>query len=460
MENPELDVIVAPATPRGPAQRAVLRLSGNGLLQRANHYLPNNFEGIPSARGVVEATWEALPGVPVALHVLCFPGPASATGEDVLEIHLPGSQPVVDALLQSIIQQGARLAEPGEFTRRAFLRGRLDLTQAEAVLELVESRSKVGAVSAARLLGGSLGAPLTQCRDVLLAALVELEAGLDFEEGDSQDLEPGEVGQYLGNALAALRDGLAAEQKRQVRHGGQFRIGLFGPPNAGKSSLFQTLTGKRSLISSQAGTTRDRREASWPIPALELPLTLIDFPGLGGEAVDVHDAAARALIATSDAAVDLIWLCLPLDANPNTLPSQLPEAPIVLAWTQVDRHAAAPSSALLQQLHRLIGQVPEARVSIRTEPGLEPLQGATIEAFHQAEEAQSLALRHSERHQQALQEAIAALEQGQQWDEVGGHQDLVAEDIRNALVTMAELVGESTPEDLLDRLFSSFCVGK
>lgn len=461
MPNPELDVIVAPATPRGPAPRAVLRLSGIGLLERANEYLPQDVDFIPVQRGVTALVSEILPGVPVELSVLCFPGPASATGEDVLEIHLPGSQPVVDALLQSILQRGARMAEPGEFTRRAFLRGRLDLIQAEAVLELVESRSQVGATSAARLLAGSLGAPLSKCRDVLLSALVELEAGLDFEEGDSQDLEPGEVGQYLEDALLALRDGLAAEVKRQVRHGGRFRIGLLGPPNAGKSSLFQALTGKRSLISAQAGTTRDRRESKWEIAQLELPITLVDFPGMGGVSVDVHDAAARHLAASTDAGLDLIWFCLPSDANPENLPDRIPQAPALLVWTKADDlRTAAPTPKLRQSLHKLLGQVPEVRLSSSNGQGIAQLQEITVEAFHSAEEAQSLSLRHSERHQQALRSAIEALEQGQQWDSEGGHQDLVAEDIRAALVSLAELVGEATPEDVLDRLFSSFCVGK
>ena len=461
MRNPELDVIVAPATPRGPAPRAVLRLSGIGLLERAKEFLPQDVGTLPLLRGVTTVISEVLPGVPVELALLCFPGPASATGEDVLEIHLPGSQPVVDALLHSILQRGARLAEPGEFTRRAFLRGRLDLTQAEAVLELVESRSQVGATSAARLLAGSLGAPLTKCRDVLLSALVELEAGLDFEEGDSQDLEPGEVGQHLEDALFALRDGLAAEMKRQVRHGGKFRIGLLGPPNAGKSSLFQMLTGKRSLISAQAGTTRDRRESTWKIPQLEIPITLVDFPGLGGASVDAHDAAARHLAASSDAGLDLLWFCLSSDAHPRSLPAQLPEAPAILVWTKADDlSVAARSPELLQALQQLLGGVPETSLSSRTGQGLAQLQGATVESFHSAEKAQSLALKHSERHQQALCTAISALERGQQWDAQGGHQDLVAEDIRAALLNLAELVGEATPEDVLDRLFSSFCVGK
>ena len=112
--------------------------------------------------------------------------------------------------------------------------------------------------------------------------------------------------------------------------------------------MFQILTGKRSLISEQAGTTRDRREARWHIPELELPITLIDFPGLGGDSVDAHDHAARELAESTDAALDLVWLCLPADADPVSLPSRIPEAPVVLIWTQADRFTA-PVSSILQQ---------------------------------------------------------------------------------------------------------------
>lgn len=460
MLNPELDVIVAPATPRGPAPRAVLRLSGIGLLEQANHYLPADVKVLSGKRGVFFSPCEVLPGVSVDLQILCFEGPASATGEDVIEIHLPGSMPILDALMEQLQARGARLAEPGEFTRRAFLRGRLDLTQAEAVLELVQSRSQGSALSAARLLGGSLAAPLTQCRDVLLSALVELEAGLDFEEGDSQDLEPGEVGHYLAQALDVLRQGLAAEENRQLRHGGQFRVGLFGPPNAGKSSLFQTLSGKPSLISQHAGTTRDRREANWHIPQLEIPITLVDFPGFGGEAVDLHDASARKLAQQEDAALDLVWFCLPNNEEPSTLPVALPDAPVVILWTQADRVLGAVSMELKQKLQGLLGEVPEVEISSKTGDGVERLESVTFEAFQQSEDAHLQAARHSARHQQALREAISSIQQGQEWDAGGGHQDLVAEDIRSALASLAELVGEATPEDVLDRLFAGFCIGK
>jgi tRNA modification GTPase len=398
--------------------------------------------------------------VTVGVQLLHFPAPASATGEDVLEVHLPGSLPLVDRLVQGIQECGARLAEPGEFTRRAFLSGRLDLTQAEAVLDLVESRSADTARSAARLLSGSLGPALSADRDVLLAALVELEAGLDFEEGDSQDLEPGEVKHHLADAIGSLENSLAAEGKRRIRHGGKFRLGLVGPPNAGKTSLFRTLTDTPGMVSSEAGTTRDRREGEWVMSEADAPITLVDFPGMGGEAVDARDAAARRIAEGQDAHLDLIWLCLRPDTGVEELPKALPDAPCMVVWTQTDRISCSPSGELRKRLLTLVGQSAEIRIGDRGHLGTARLAASTRDRLAAAEEALAQSLRHSERHQAALEAALEALRAGQAWDNQGGHQDLVAEEIRSALWSLSVLVGEATPEEVLDRLFASFCIGK
>lgn len=460
MPKPDSDILVAPATPEGPAQRAVIRMSGLGLLQERARFLPTGATLPTMERGAFSLDWDFLPGTSLQVSMLQFPGPASATGEDVLEFHLPGSQPLVDAFVQQMVERGARLAEPGEFTRRAFLRGRLDLTQAEAVLDLVCARSAQAARAAATLLQGALGQSLTQSRDVLLRALVEMEAGLDFEEGDSQDLQPGEVGHLLEEAEAALRHGLASEERRQLRQDGSFRIGLMGPPNAGKTSLFAHLTQTPALVSAQAGTTRDRREASWQDADAALPMTLIDFPGLGGEAVDLHDAAARTLADSEDARLDLVWLCLTPTQPPDALPERLPEAPFLIVWTQADHLPGAATPVLRQSLRRFGIPLQEVQVGQQGVMGESALLAATTDALHQAEEALAQSRQHSRRHQEALQEALECLQRGQQWDAQGGHQDLVAEDIRAALAVLAELVGEATPEEVLDRLFASFCVGK
>jgi len=407
---------------------------------------------------------EALPGVVVSANALVFPGPHSATGEDVIELHMPGSQPLVTAVLHQLIGSGCRLAEPGEFTRRAFINGRLDLTQAEAVLELVEARSSASARAATQVLGGSLGGCMSSCREVLVEALSELEAGLDFEEGDSQDLAPGEVGTLLDRASDLLEEGLSSERQRLVRHGGNYRIALFGAPNAGKTTLFSKLTGEAALISAGAGTTRDRREAQWHMPGSEMPLTLIDFPGVGGETVDARDLAARNLLERSEMSVDLLWLCVAPDTQVEDLPSQLPAAPSLVVWTKADCESDQVGNLRLH-IERLVGQDFRS-VAVSSVPdgagegGFRALSEATLDSLTSCEKALSNHILHSERYQESLAGALLAVARARQWDEQGGHQDLVAEELRQALSTLAILVGEFTPEDVLDKLFSSFCIGK
>jgi tRNA modification GTPase len=453
------DVIVASATPSGPAPRAVLRFSGPSLATA--DVLPAWMPPFPGIRAAHSFRLEPLTGVPVEAELLVFPGPFSATGEDVVEVHMPGSPPLVEAVLEQAITAGCRLAEPGEFTRRAFLNGRIDLTQAEAVLELVEARSSAAAVAASEVLGGSLGECMSSCRDVLLEALTELEAGLDFEEGDSQDLQPGEVDTLLQRARSLLQQGLQGESQRMLRHGGRFRIALLGAANAGKTSLFQALTGERSLVSAEAGTTRDRREASWQAPGVDLPLTLIDYPGLGGEAVDERDAAARRLALQDTTPLDLLWLCVAADTDPALLPAGLPAVPRVVIWTKADR-GLRPASALHQAVSRLAG--PDApQLALSTPPthaAIATLAEAARTALAQAEKALTDHIAHGRRHQEALAEALAAVDRAVELEEAGGQQDLLAEELRTALSALALLVGEYTPEEMLDRLFASFCVGK
>ncbi|MDA1259730.1 MAG: tRNA uridine-5-carboxymethylaminomethyl(34) synthesis GTPase MnmE, partial [Planctomycetota bacterium] len=220
----------AQATPRGGAERGVLRLSGPDLLDRADLLLPYGLPrpSRPPRREVLHGNWEGLPGASEACAVWVMPGPRSATGEDVIELHLPGSQPLLDAAAAELLARGVRRAEPGEFTRRAFLNGRLDLVQAEAVLDLVQARSSAGARAAAAVLTGSLGREMEAAREALTAALVETEAGLDFEEGDSQDLRPSEIAEQLAIARVALASGRTSERQRGARQQFEFRIALRG----------------------------------------------------------------------------------------------------------------------------------------------------------------------------------------------------------------------------------------
>lgn len=442
--------IVAAATPRGAASRAVLRLSGQSLLSELAARLPAGIPCPPLERGSYPLQLMWAHEQRVSVQALVFPGPHSATGEDVLELHLPGSQPVVDALLARFHAAGFRAAEPGEFTRRAFLNGRLDLTQAEAVLALVSAGTQAEARAAAGMLTGALSACMQRTRDALHEALTELEAGLDFEEGDSQDLEPGEVGEVLDRAERALREGIDVDARSRAEDRSTRTVGLIGPPNAGKTALVRRLTGDEGLVSDREGTTRDWRTSTWTPEGEERPLQLVDGPGFGGLAVDPRDRDAQAQARAAAPEVDLWWCCAD-PAAAHDRPPLIQEAPCLLVWTKADLGASVPTEA---------GEEAAVRVSSETGAGLQDLAEQTLAILSQGESERAAVLAGSERHQAALTEALGHLQTARSQVAAGGLDDLVAEELRLALNALAALVGAWTPEDLLDRLFAQFCVGK
>lgn len=430
-----------------------MRLSGPGLLAAADALLPRGLpRPRPGERAVLRGTWEWAPGAVEDVALWCFSGPGSATGEDVIELHLAGCQPVLDELAAALLARGARRAEPGEFTRRAFLNGRLDLVQAEAVLDLVTARGADQARAAAAALAGELGRELAEAREALAAALTEVEAGLDFEEGDSQDLQPAEIAGHLARARAALRGGRVREERRAARGRGEFRVALRGRPNAGKSALFRALTGAEAIVSAAAGTTRDRLEARWEHPLAETPWILMDGPGLGAGAVDARDAAARARAAADAGEADWIWLCADLSAPEPPDPSPAAGEPHLLVLTKADAPARAPLDA---------GQAARAvAVSALRGTGFDALAAATASACAERDGARAARLASAARHAEALARADEAAARAQALARQGGAQDLVAEELRAALDALAALAGALAPEELLDRVFARFCVGK
>ncbi|KAA3613484.1 MAG: hypothetical protein DWQ01_02880 [Planctomycetota bacterium] len=444
------DPIAAVATVPGPARRAVIRLSGPELLPQADRFLPPACPRPELRRGVHHGRLFWHPEAPVEVDLLVFPGPASATGEDVLELHLPGAPAVVDGVLEQLYANGLRPAEPGEFTRRAFLNGRLDLAQAEAVLALVQARSAGAARQAAAMLAGQLGDGLRQAREALAEALAEMEASLDFEEGDAQDLQAGEVEALFRQARESLQAGLRSQLHRNLDQEG-WRIGLAGAPNAGKSQLFQRLTGRPVLVSAERGTTRDRIEGRWADGG-EPPWILVDGPGWGA-AADPRDAAAQAL--DQEVQVDLWWWLLDASAEE---PMQAPAptgAPCLVVWTHLDRGRRVPEAVVAEAA--MAG--PMVWTSSLDGTGLEDLRTQTAALLQTAatdmEENRSV----HHRHARALEDALAALERAEAWRR-DGILDLLAEDLRQALVALQEFSGRLSPEEVLDRIFSRFCIGK
>lgn len=454
-----LDVIVAQATARGAGARGILRLSGPALLTRADVLLPPRCPrpSAPARREVLIGDLAWAPGVASPVEVWVLPGPGTATGEDVLELHLPGAQPVLDLVLEEMLRRGARRAEPGEFTRRAWLNGRLDLTQAAAVLDLVQASSAAAARAAAAVLAGGLRAPTEAAREALTAALIEIEAGLDFAEGDAQDVTPGEVAALLARADAALDAGERTESQRAMRADAAFRVLLVGEPNAGKSSLFRALTGVDALVADEAGTTRDRLEGAWQAPAAAgAAWLLLDGPGRGaGEASDPRDAAARARGAADFGEADFVWACVDASRPGASLPAVPPELPGVLVLTKSDLPTHPDARRLAAA-----SPWPVVAVSAASASGFVALAAATAAAAERAEIAQRERIASAARHAACFHEARTALARARAWLAAPGGQDRAAEELRAALHALVDVSGAVLPEELLDRLFARFCIGK
>ena len=433
--------IAAVATPPGAAERGVIRLSGPraGELVRALARLERPL----AARGVYRGRL-ADGGGEQPLVCLWMPGPHSYTREDVAELHLPGSPWLVAAALERALALGAEPAEPGEFTRRAFENGRIDLLEAEGVLELVEADSAAERRAGLALLGGGLGRRVEALREELAGLRALCEASLDFDEDATGHVPVEELRAGGERALAALAEALAWERRREPL-AGLPRVVLAGPPNAGKSALFNALAeDARALESDLAGTTRDVLRALWrPCGASCL---LVDTAGLD-EALAATGALERRAQERARAereAADLVLWVEAADAAPGD---------------------AAPRGALRVVNKRDLAPVDPARglaVSAREASGLEALARAVAErlAGPDAPAGEGSAHALGLRHRHALELARARLEEALAGLAEGLPLDLVAEGLRAATDALDGIQGRTTPEDLLDRIFARFCLGK
>lgn len=452
-----MDSIFASATPINSAERSILRCSGIRLFEKLSSWQKKYVlkPNLQFNRGRFRLKVMFWPEFECEVQVQIFCAPASATGEDCLEFHMPGNSVLMMRLQQQLKEFGLRGAEPGEFTRRAYLNNKVDLIQAQAVLELIESRTSSSAKAAAQLLSGEMSTNINQIREDLKYCLVQLEAGLDFQEGDSQDLMPYEINEFVNRAVLILERIRLSEEQRYQRVQSKFRCALIGPANAGKSSLFKSLTGKSVLISSSAGTTRDWREGLWE--DCKEPYEVIDLPGLGGEFVDERDNLARKL-AKEEISADLWLLVVRPDQTLIDFP-KLPIGPKLVVFSHADI-LGAPHRALLLELHQRLGKFDSVCIDTRSVDSLKVLK-KEVDKYFLLQEQQIVERIHcSERYQEAFASAKQAVLEAQSWLNHGSHLDLVAGELRYAVDVLQELIGVLTPEEILDQLFASFCVGK
>ena len=430
--------IAALASPPGPALRGVLRISGDDAFTIAQRVID---APLPTKRGSLHARLDDGVGkLPVL--VLAMPGPASYTREDVIELHLPGSPFLLERALGAVLDAGALLAQPGEFTRRAFLSGRIDLARAEGVLALVNARSQSERKAATALLFGGLSERTEIARSTLEALRAVTEASLDFDESDTGHIPARELAEQAGTCLALLDEATRFEEER-VRETGEPRVVLAGLPNAGKSALFNRLTGQEqlqdaALVSSVAGTTRDTLVGRWRVDQMDV--RLIDTAGVEAVAGEVEQAAQARTEHARDAADLVLWVVDGSVAGDGT--EAPPEALVVLS--KADLSAAQTGSAGL-------------RVSAHTGAGLDALEAEVAQRLMQSTGVgRSIAVRH----RRALSAARELVEHALRELEAGLPLDVFAETLRRATDELDDIQGRTTPEDLLDRIFAQFCLGK
>lgn len=437
--------IIAPATGPAPGGVGILRLSGSLALELARPFargLPDRLE--PRRAYFVDFVDAHGSALDSGLF-LFFQAPASFTGEEVVELHLHGSPRLLALLQQEILRDGrARVADPGEFSRRAYLNGRIDLLRAEAIADLVAAESEAGVRAAAAQLRGGLSARIRELRTPLLALHAEVEGVLNFpdeaegaDEGLERRLEP--LARAAGELVADAGRG------RLLRRGA--KVVLFGPVNAGKSTLFNRLLGEeRALVDPDPGTTRDLLEAGLELGGLGV--TLVDTAGLRAEPGRI-EALGIARARDSLRGADLAVLILPPGATSAELERWRQEAgavPVIAVLGKSDLRDAAQED-------------PKGLpVSGTTGEGIEPLRRAILASLWGAGAPGAVAMA-SERHADALRRTASALERALEAARASAL-EIVAGELALALEALGEVTGESASADLLDAIFRRFCVGK
>ncbi len=446
--NAATDTIVAIATAPGAGGVGMLRVSGPQALRIARAL------GCPALQPrharyarFRDAAGEVLDDG-IALY---FPGPRSFTGEDVVELQGHGSPVVLQQLASRCIALGARQARPGEFSERAFLNGKLDLAQAEAIADLIAASDTRAARAARRSLDGVFSRRVEDTGEQLVRLRIHVEAAIDFADEPLDTLGGDQVRQGLGEvllALATLRDD--AERGRRLRDG--LHAVLVGPPNAGKSSLLNALAGsERAIVTDIAGTTRDTLRETIRIDGLEL--TLVDTAGLreGGDAIEREGMRrARAEMQRTDLAIIVLDAREP-QAGHAAVADAIAEVPLQL-WVH-------NKSDLLETLPADIDDN-VVHVSAATGQGLERLHTRLRElASGSAGDSVEGEFSARARHVEAITLAIGHAERAEA-ELVHEHLELAAEELRLAHEALGEITGRMSADDLLGRIFSSFCIGK
>jgi tRNA modification GTPase len=469
------DTIAAIATPPGVGGIGVIRVSGADAFAvvRPIFRRPGGQEGIPASHlltygQIVDPTSEEILD---EVFVAFMHAPRTYTREDVVEIQGHGGPLILQRMLRLVLAQGARMADPGEFTLRAFLNGRLDLAQAEAVMDLIDAQTEAGERLAMQQLRGHVSTQVQEARHAILAVVARIEASIDFPEDDIPTPQPDELVPLIAVAQQQVATLIAGfDQGRLYRQG--LRTAIIGRPNVGKSSLLNALLRtERAIVTAVAGTTRDTVEEVANLRGI--PLHLIDTAGITPtndpiEQIGVQRSRAAAESAdilllvfdgsekftAQDAQVSSELRALGMGANHS---DAITSRPVIIVVNKSD----CPQRLDVREIQEYWPQAPLVTSSTLTENGLAQLEETLADLVTSGKSVQSESvLVTSTRHQEALRRAAAHLLASVASLEQRLPLDFVSIDLRAAYDALGEITGETASDDLLEQIFSEFCIGK
>lgn len=455
--------IAAISTPPGAGGIGIVRISGSaakGILERL--FKPHRpVKELRSNRMYYGWIVNPVSLAPIdEVLAVSMTAPHTYTREDVVEIHCHGSYLILQNILAQVVESGARLAEPGEFTKRAFLNGRIDLTKAEAVLEVLHAKTKKSLGMATAQLEGRLYNRIMAIRDALISVRAVIEVAIDFPEEDADILNPANLKKKICREVLAPTEELIAssEQGKIFREG--ISVVILGRPNVGKSSLLNALLKEdRAIVTPVPGTTRDTIEEYLDIKGM--PVRIIDTAGIRETVEAVEEIGiqkARQKLVDADLVLLLIDATEPLTTEDHALFASISGKPLILVVNKMDI-APAPDT---QEYLKAFPDTPLVSISAKTHAGLRELETAIFEQVtHGPLPATSEhACVPNLRHKNALIKALAAVRLVLQGLDGSLPADLLAIDLQAALDHLGDIVGQTTAEDILDTIFEQFCLGK
>jgi tRNA modification GTPase len=441
------DTIVAAATPPGKGGIGIVRISGDDVAKLAKSLIGKLPEPRVATRATVRDTKGDRLDDGIALY---FPGTASYTGEPVLEFHGHGGPLVVSSIIDAAVELGARRAEAGEFSKRAFLNGKLDLVQAEAIADLIDSGTSQAARAALRSLSGSFSHAVENLQQQLIDLRLHVEAAIDFPEEEIDFLSDSDLLAKIENCAAAL-----AKLRREAGIGRVLRDGLqlviVGKPNVGKSSLLNLLSGQEAAIVTEvAGTTRDILREQIAIDGLQVEL--VDTAGLREDPDRIEAEGIRRARDALTKADGALWIQDASEKAPGEMHEDIPDdIPIIILRNKID---------LTNDAAGLTKKNPTTlNVSAKTGAGIEVLRD-TIRRLAGYKDLGEGAFTARRRHVDAIMKAEEHFRRGRKALDQNKAGELLAEDLRLAHEALGEITGTVTSDDLLGRIFSEFCIGK